>query len=93
MVGERGPELFMPGVTGRVVPTNKAFGGNDVTVNVINNSGAEARTEERTGPGGAKSIDVIIDETVARNISTPGSRTGRALRSSFAGLSPQLAGR
>ena len=92
MVGEKGPEMFVPNMTGRVVPNN-ALGGGAVTVNVINNTGAETRTEEREGPNGAKSIDVFIDEAVARNISTPGSRTGRAMRNSFAGLSPQLAGR
>lgn len=92
MVGEKGPEMFVPNMTGRVVPNN-AIGGGAVTVNVINNTGAETRTEEREGPNGAKSIDVFIDEAVARNISTPGSRTGRAMRNSFAGLSPQLAGR
>lgn len=93
MVGERGPEMFVPNMTGRVVPNNALGGGGEVTVNVINNTGAETRTEEREGPNGAKSIDVFIDEAVARNISTPGSRTGRAMRNSFAGLSPQLAGR
>ena len=92
MVGEKGPEMFVPNMTGRVVPNN-ALGGGAVTVNVINNTGAETRTEEREGPNGAKSIDIFIDEAVARNISTPGSRTGRAMRNSFAGLSPQLAGR
>jgi phage-related minor tail protein len=92
MVGEKGPEMFVPNMTGRVVPNN-AIGGGAVTVNVINNTGAETRTEEREGPNGSKSIDIFIDEAVARNISTPGSRTGRAMRNSFAGLSPQLAGR
>lgn len=93
IVGERGPELFMPGTSGRIVPNGTSIGGGGVVVNVINNSGAQARTEEKTGANGMKSIDIIIDETVARNISTPGSRTGRALRTSFAGLSPALAGR
>jgi hypothetical protein len=92
MVGEKGPEMFVPNMTGRVVPNN-AIGGGAVTVNVINNTGADTRTEEREGPNGSKSIDIFIDEAVARNISTPGSRTGRAMRNSFAGLSPQLAGR
>lgn len=92
VVGEKGPELFVPGMTGRVVP-NGAGGGGQVMVNVYNNSGAQTRTEESTGPNGAKSIDIYIDEAVARNISSPGSRTGRALRNSFSGLNPQLAGR
>jgi len=92
MVGERGPEMFVPNMTGRVVPNN-ALGGGEVTVNVINNTGAQTRTEETQGPNGAKSIDIIIDESVARSIGSPGSRTTRALRNSFSGLNPQLAGR
>ena len=92
VVGEKGPELFVPGMTGRVVP-NGAGGGGQVMVNVYNNTGAQTRTEESTGPNGSKSIDIYIDEAVARNISSPGSRTGRALRNNFAGLNPQLAGR
>lgn len=93
MVGERGPEMFVPNMTGRVVPNNALGGGGEVTVNVINNTGAQTRTEETQGPNGAKSIDIIIDESVARNIGSPGSRTTRALRNSFSGLNPQLAGR
>jgi phage-related minor tail protein len=76
LVGERGPEMFVPNMTGRVVPT-KSLGGGEVTVNVINNTGAQTRTEETQGPNGAKSIDIIIDESVARNIGSPGSRTTR----------------
>ena len=33
MVGERGPELFVPGAKGNIVPNN-AMGGANVTVNV-----------------------------------------------------------
>jgi hypothetical protein len=42
MVGERGPELFMSGSTGRVVPNNE-LGGNSVTVGTINVNGANAK--------------------------------------------------
>lgn len=90
LVGEKGPEIFMPGVTGRVVP-NGASGGGAVTVNVINNTSAQTRVEETNGPNG-RSIDVIIDEIVARQISRPGTAANQALRSNF-GASPLLAGR
>ena len=33
MVGERGPELFVPGASGNIVPNN-AMGGNNIVVNV-----------------------------------------------------------
>jgi phage-related minor tail protein len=32
MVGERGPELFMPGVTGQVIPNGSFGGGNSISV-------------------------------------------------------------
>jgi len=41
IVGERGPELFVPGQTGTVVP-NHAMGGANVTVNV-DASGTQAQ--------------------------------------------------
>ena len=33
MVGERGPELFVPGAQGNIVPSN-AMGGSNIVVNV-----------------------------------------------------------
>lgn len=42
MVGERGPELFMAGSSGTVVPNN-ALGGTSVTVGTINVNGSNAR--------------------------------------------------
>ena len=34
MVGERGPEMFVPGAQGNIVPNNAMGGGANVTVNV-----------------------------------------------------------
>jgi hypothetical protein len=37
MIGERGPELFVPGSSGRIIPNNQLGGGSstyNVTVNV-----------------------------------------------------------
>jgi hypothetical protein len=42
MVGERGPELFMSGSSGQIVPNN-ALGGTSVTVGTINVNGANAK--------------------------------------------------
>lgn len=54
-------------------------GGGNVEVNVINNTNAEARTQETETQSGGKRIDVIIDETVANNLRDPGSRTHKAM--------------
>lgn len=96
MVGENGPELEATGPS-RIFSADKTADmlspdGGDVTVNVYAPPGSNVETRESAGPGG-RTIDVMIDEATARNISTPGSRTGRALRTSFAGIAPQLRGR
>ena len=82
-MAEAGPEAVMPltrssdGSLGvRAVGGN---GGSEVVVNVINNSNATARTEERQTNHG-KEIDVIIDQMVSGKISEQGSSTNRALQ-------------
>lgn len=46
LVGEKGPELFVPGAMGNIVP-NKAMGGTSVVVNVdASNTSAEGDTEQ-----------------------------------------------
>jgi hypothetical protein len=65
---------------------------NNVSVIVNAPPGSTAETRETTGPGG-RTIEVFIDETTAKLIGTPGSRTGRAMRTSFSNLQPQLRGR
>ena len=74
------------------VANDNAGGAGDVVVNVYAPPGAKVETQESSGPQG-RTIDVMIDEAVAGNISTPGSRTQRALRQNFANLNPQLKGR
>jgi phage-related minor tail protein len=36
LVGERGPELFVPGASGTIIPNNQMGGGNKVEVGQIN---------------------------------------------------------
>jgi hypothetical protein len=59
LVGERGPELLVSGSAGRVIPNN-AIGSANVSINVINNAGAQVSANSRQD-GGGTSIDVIID--------------------------------
>jgi len=47
LVGERGPELFVPGAQGNIVPNN-AMGGANVTVNV-DASGSQAQGDSQRG--------------------------------------------
>lgn len=49
MVGERGPELFVPRASGTIVPHGGAGGGNPVTVNMVVNT-RDADSFRRSGP-------------------------------------------
>jgi len=68
MVGERGPELFVPGQDGRISP-NSAMGGGSVTVNIINEGGEQLeqkQTQRRRGPNGEQTIDVMVKSSMER---------------------------
>ena len=82
--GEAGPEAIMPLTrmpNGRlgVASTGGGGGGGDVQVNVYNNSNSNAEVRQSTGSGGGKTIDVIIGDVVAKQMSTPGSKLNRTV--------------
>lgn len=76
IVGEKGPELAFGGSVGQTIIPQMGGGAGGVIVNVINNTGSSVST--RQGTNGA-SLDVVIDEAVARGISKRGTATNRAL--------------
>lgn len=84
LMGEAGPEAVMPlkrgpdGSLGVQVNGNSAGNNGNVIVNVINNSNASARTEEKQTSNG-RQIDVIIDQIVSQKITDMGSATNKAL--------------
>ena len=50
LVGEKGPELFVPSVAGTVIPNNKISGGGNVTVNVsVDATGSNVEGDEEEG--------------------------------------------
>lgn len=68
VVGEKGPEILVPGFNGTVIP-NDAIGagsGGGTSVVVQNFSGAPARTERSSGPDGREMIKVVVGEETAR---------------------------
>lgn len=83
VMGEAGPEAVMPlhrspdGSLG--VKADGVAGGSPVVVNVINNSNAQARTEQRQTSQGVE-IDVMIDEMVAEKLGRNGTASNNALR-------------
>jgi tape measure domain-containing protein len=70
IMGEAGPEAILP--LKRMVSGNLGVetsgGGTQVTVNIINSTGAEVRQEESDDGMGGKQIDVIIGEAVNRHL-------------------------
>ena len=87
LVGERGPELFLPGVSG-FIANNQSLnkmgggGGGNVSVTVINNTGKETSTTERDGPGGSREIEVMVGKAISKNISRGGD-VDQAIRNSY----------
>lgn len=58
LVGERGPELFSPGVTGTITPNHALGSAPEMKVTVINNAANVVQTEQRqTGPG---SMEIVV---------------------------------
>jgi phage-related minor tail protein len=91
LMGEAGPEA--------VLPLRRTSGGNlgveasgKTEINIYNNVGADVSTQEKTTAGGMRSIDVYIDQAVAKKLSQFGSQTNKTLRQNF-GASQQLTGR
>jgi phage-related minor tail protein len=66
--------------------------GNSTTVNVINNSGAQATTRETMDSRGNRSVEVVIGDMVAGEMGRAGSAAYNAQRNTF-GLRPALVGR
>lgn len=80
VMGEAGPEAVMPlrrGPDGSLGVQADGV-GKDVTVNVYNNSNAQATVNQRQTSQGTE-IDVMIDQLVAEKMSQPGTSSNSAL--------------
>jgi lambda family phage tail tape measure protein len=80
LMGEAGPEAIMP--LKRLSSGNLGVetSGGGVTINIHNNaSGVQATTEVVNNGNGGKSIEVMIDEVMSRNMMKSGSLSSKAL--------------
>lgn len=72
LVGERGPELFVPGASGKIIPNNKlGGGGGDVNISITVNSETGGVTEQgnvsnSTGFELARRIQFLISSEIER---------------------------
>ena len=66
IVGERGPEMFSPGVSGTITP-NHALGGstNNIIVNV-DASGSSVQGDEVNSQQLGQTIALVVQETIVR---------------------------
>ena len=60
IVGERGPELFTPGVTGRVTPNHEMTGGSTTVVVNVDASGSSVQGDEQQGRELGRLISVAV---------------------------------
>lgn len=93
LMGEAGPEAIMPlrrGADGSLgVAVSGGSSGGNVSVQVINNSNAQATTSETVDSRGNRKIEVMIGDMTAGEISRSGSSSQKSIRSTF-GIQPQL---
>jgi hypothetical protein len=65
LVGENGPEMFVPNTAGQVLPGNNGttvISSPQIQVNVINNTGTQVQSSQRTRQdGGITQIDVMLE--------------------------------
>jgi len=62
MVGERGPEMFVPNQSGSIVPSNKMGGGGITVVNNVDARGADASVDMK--------IRAAMQQTSQQTVST-----------------------
>jgi lambda family phage tail tape measure protein len=92
LMGEAGPEAIMPlrrGSDGSLGVVASGGSGGNVSVQVINNSNAQATTNETVDSKGNRKIEVVIGDMTAGEISRNGSASQKSIKSTF-GLQPQL---
>lgn len=98
LVGEKGPELFVPQGAGRISSNNElarairnSGDGGGVTVTVVNASGKESSVNESEGADNKRMIEVMIGDAVSQNI-TRGGPIDKAIRASYGIKRPGVRG-
>ncbi|MBF0428886.1 MAG: hypothetical protein HQL94_08190, partial [Magnetococcales bacterium] len=72
VVGERGPEWFVPSSSGTIIPNGGVASSVKMDVHIHEAAGTKATVQQSTGPGGIPRLDVIItavENMLGRNIS------------------------
>lgn len=88
LVGEKRPELFVPGASGTIVPGLPKAGGGGYGKVTINNFGAAVESQERDA-GGEKELVLTVKNIVRREISDPYSPSSGVLTARGAKMPPR----
>lgn len=95
-VGEKGPELFVPGASGAVVPNhalNSVGGGGGVSVQIVNNSNSQVQQPQVSqDSSGQRFIRLIIDQAkneIAGEMAGGQGTVSKALTQRY-GLTPRF---
>ncbi len=87
IMGEAGPEAVMPlhrgsdGSLGvRVNGSGESSSGGNMTVNIVNNAGANVSANQVETADGM-TLEVMVDKMTAQNMATPGSYSNQSLKS------------
>jgi hypothetical protein len=84
LVGERGPEMFVPGSAGNIIPNNQLTGGN-VRVNIQNYTDAQPQVVEKND-GDERVIEIVmrrVKNEVGSDIKNGNGPISTALKSTF----------
>jgi phage-related minor tail protein len=91
-MGEAGPEAIMPlrrGADGSLGVQAQGGGSANVSVSIINNTTAQATTQETTDSRGNRKVEVIIGDMTAGEVTRSGSSSQKAMKSTY-GIQPAL---
>lgn len=93
LVGERGPEMFVPQQAGSIVPNHALGGGGGVSVQIVNNSNSQVQQPQVSqDSSGQKFIRLIIDQAkneMAGDMASGQGPASKALAQRF-GLTPRF---
>jgi len=81
IVGERRPEVFVPNVSGTILPSVGGGGGGGMNVVIHNNTPAKVAAQETIGVDGRRELAVMIDEVVVGSITN--GRIGQQITEVF----------
>lgn len=84
LVGEKGPEIVVPGRSGSVVPNNMISRGGrggsaPITINLVEDSSRAGQISKRDNGAGGFDLTAFVDSITAKNIGNPGSATRQTL--------------